>query len=100
MHERLPKHPGEMSWCDQYTFYEAPFYVISYCVSAETSLQVAALEMEQCGAGVEAYLRLLDRDDGAGIQQVMEDAGLKSPFADGALENAAEFLRRELNLDS
>lgn len=100
MHERLPKHPGEMSWCDQYTFYEAPFYVISYCVSAETSLQVAALEMEQCGAGVEAYLRLLDRDDGAGIQQVMEDAGLKSPFADGALENAAEFLRRELNLAS
>ena len=100
MDESLPKHPGEMCWCDQYTFYEAPFYVISYCVSAETSLQVAALEMEQRGAGVEAYLRLLDRDDGAGIQQVMEDAGLQSPFADGALKKAAEFLRRELKLDS
>ena len=100
MDESLPKHPGEMTWCDQYTFYEAPFYVISYCVSAETSLQIAALEMEQSRAGVEAYLRLLDRDDGIGIQQVMENAGLKSPFADGALENAAKFLRRELYLDS
>ena len=85
-------------WVDVIHFFEVPYYIISYCVSAETALQVYRLETERSGQGVEAYFRLLDRSYEAGVQQVMEDAGLENPFRDEVLEQAAAFFRQELGL--
>ncbi|MBR4194039.1 MAG: hypothetical protein IKQ54_06890 [Oscillospiraceae bacterium] len=87
-----------MGWIDIIHFFEVPYYIISYCVSAETALQVYQLEAETAGAGVDAYFRLLDRDYNAGVQQVMKDAGLENPFRDDVLEETAAFFRRELGL--
>lgn len=86
-------------WIDVLHFFEVPYYVISYCVSAETALQVYELETRQKGDGVAAYFRLLDRDYSAGVQQVMEDAELESPFRDDVIEQTAEFFRKQLGLD-
>ena len=86
------------SWIDVLHFFEVPYYIISYCVSAETALQVYRLEAEEKGAGVAAYFRLLDRDYAAGVQQVMEDAKLESPFREGVLEQMASFFREKLEL--
>lgn len=86
-------------WIDVLHFFEVPYYVISYCVSAETALQVYELETRQKGDGVAAYFRLLDRDYSAGVQQVMEDAELESPFRDDVIEQTAEFFRKQLSLD-
>lgn len=86
------------SWIDVLHFFEVPYYIISYCVSAENALQVYRLEAETKGEGVAAYFRLLDRSYGAGVQQVMEDAGLDSPFRDGVLEQTAAFFREALSL--
>ena len=87
------------SWIDVLHFFEVPYYIISYCVSAESALQVYRLECETEGAGVAAYFRLLDREYGAGIQQVMENAQMASPFRDGVLEEAATFFREQLGLN-
>jgi hypothetical protein len=87
-----------MSWIDVLHFFQVPNYIISYCVSAETALQVYQLESQEYGAGVEAYFRLLDRDYEAGVQQVMEDAGLANPFRDGVIEETAEFFTEKLKL--
>ncbi|MBO4418607.1 MAG: hypothetical protein J5789_02105 [Oscillospiraceae bacterium] len=87
------------SWIDVIHFFEVPNYIISYCVSAETALQVYRLEAETAHAGVDAYFRLLDREYGAGVQQVMEDAGLESPFRDGVLEQSAEFFLDRFGLN-
>ncbi|MBQ1678957.1 MAG: hypothetical protein II062_05445 [Oscillospiraceae bacterium] len=86
-------------WIDVIHFFEAPYYIISYCVSAETALQVCELEAERDGQGVAAYFRLLDRSYEAGVQQVMEDAGLQSPFREEVLKQAAAFFRQELGLN-
>ena len=86
-------------WIDVLHFFEVPYYVISYCVSAETALQVYELETRQKGDGVAAYFRLLDRDYSAGVQQVMEDAELESPFRDDVIEQTAEFFRKQLGLN-
>lgn len=86
------------SWIDVLHFFEVPYYIISYCVSAETALQVYRLEDETPGEGVAAYFRLLDRDYEAGVQQVMQDAKLESPFRDGVLEQTAEFFKEKLGL--
>ena len=85
-------------WIDILHFFEVPYYIISYCVSAETALQVYRLEAETSGAGVDAYMRLLNRDYEAGVQQVMQDAGLESPFREGVLEQTAAFIREKLKL--
>ena len=86
-------------WIDVIHFFEVPNYIISYCVSAETALQVYQLEAETEGAGVAAYFRLLDRDYEAGVQQVMEDADLENPFRDEVLSETADFFLEELGLD-
>ena len=86
-------------WIDVIHFFEVPYYIISYCVSAETALQVYELEEAQEGEGVAAYFRLLDREYGAGVQQVMEDAGLDNPFRDEVLRETADFFLDKLGLD-
>ena len=86
------------AWIDIMHFFEVPYYVISYCVSAETSLQVYQLEEEKTGEGVAAYFRLLDRDLSAGVGQVVKDAGLDDPFRAGCILETAEFFRDQLGL--
>lgn len=86
------------AWIDVIHFFEAPYYIISYCVSAETALQVYRLEAAGEGEGVKAYFRLLDRDYEAGVQQVMEDAELENPFRDEVLQQTAAFFKKELRL--
>ena len=86
-------------WIDVIHFFEVPYYIISYCVSAETALQVYQLEEETEGAGVDAYFRLLDRDYEAGVQQVMKDADMENPFREEVLRETAEFFTEELELN-
>ena len=61
-------------------------------------MEVYEQEVGQAGAGVDAYFRLLDRDHEAGVQQVMEDAGLENPFRDGAIAETARFIRDQLGV--
>lgn len=86
-------------WIDVVHFFEVPYYVISYCVSADTALQVFEAEDGASGAGVDAYFRLLDREGGAGVQQVMEDAQLDNPFRSVSLSETADFFREKLGLN-
>ena len=86
-------------WIDVVHFFEVPYYVISYCVSAENALQVYELEDAESGAGVDAYFRLLDREGGAGVQQVMEDAEMSNPFRAESLSETAAFIREKLGLN-
>ncbi len=88
-----------MAWIDIPHFFEAPYYVISYCISSDTALQIYQREMETPGAGLELYNTLLDRKAGDGIQAVCEAAGMENPFTKGRLKEIAEFLYEELDLD-
>lgn len=87
-----------LSWIDVPHFFEAPYYVISYSVSAGTALQVYLREAEQPGEGLAVFQKLLEREPGEGVQAVMEAAGLKNPFRAGALEELAAFYKEEFNL--
>ncbi|MBQ1371526.1 MAG: hypothetical protein IIY70_01215, partial [Oscillospiraceae bacterium] len=88
-----------MNWIQSYHFFEAPFYVISYCVSAQPSLELCRMETEEAGAGTAAYFRLLDRAPGAGLSEVLEEAGLDSPFRRSSLQQTATFIREHFGLD-
>lgn len=87
------------SWIDVLHFFEVPYYIISYCVSAETALQVYQLEAAHNGDGVDAYFRLLDRDYEAGIRQVMQDALMEDPFGEDVLKTTADLFIDKLRLN-
>ena len=78
-------------WMDITHFFEYPFYVISYPVSLEVAMQLCALEQQQSGLGLEKYFEMLPRDYDSFMDTVM-NAGLESPFADGALASIAELI--------
>ena len=69
-------------WAQVTHLFESPFYVISYCVSADAALQIVELEMDSPGAGVVCYEDMLDWEEDAFLSEV-ERVGLVSPFAPG-----------------
>ena len=85
-----------LGWIEVTHFFSNPFYVISYCVSADTSLQVYQLEAAEPGAGVKAFEALLDRGYAYGVKEVMKNAGLENPFSPGRMQTLADFFRQEL----
>lgn len=87
-----------MAWIDIPHFFEAPYYVISYCISSDTALQIYQHELETPGAGLDLYNTLLDRTAGDGIQAVCEAACMENPFSEGRLKEITDFLYEQLDL--
>ena len=69
-------------WAQVNHLFEQPFYVISYCVSADAAIQIAQRELEEPGTGVACYEDILDWHEDAFLSEV-ERVGLESPFAPG-----------------
>lgn len=67
-----------------------PFYVQSYAVSIASSLEILILESEEEGAGIEAYMKLLDRSEEKELEEMLRDAGLTSPFKKNFLIQLAD----------
>ncbi len=83
-------------WVDIQHFFVAPYYVISYCVSNDTALQVYERELAE-GKGLELFYDLLQQDRESTLPELTEGAGLESPFATGRIKTLADFLDEQLN---
>lgn len=83
-------------WIDIHHFFIAPFYVISYCISNDASLQIYQVELES-GAGLETYRKLMSLSSGNSILALLEEAGLESPFKPGRMAELADFFDKQLN---
>ena len=81
-----------MSWIDITHFFEMPFYVISYPVSNDLSMQIYAMECAEEGSGMEQYLDVL-RHDYTGFMELVADGDLASPFDEGRAEDAARLMQ-------
>ena len=80
-----------LSWIDTPHFFEAPFYVISYPVSASVALEVYALELETPGAGLDKYREMLRRDY-SGLTDMVSAVSLADPLDAGQVQKAARLL--------
>ena len=86
------------AWIDVPHFFESPYYVISYCLSADAALQICRLEAETPGSGLEKYNELLNMNTSDGLQAVLTASGLENPLKVGKLEEISGFFRQTLNL--
>ena len=66
---------------------EYPFYVQSYCTSLVAAIEIMLMEVEAPGAGVNAFMTLLERDDDnpLSFEDELERAGIESPLRSGAI---------------
>ena len=65
-----------------------PSYVISYCTSVVSALEIYLLELEREGAGFEAYKALLNREKAdVGFIEALDGTSLSSPFEKDLLKS-------------
>lgn len=78
-------------WMDVTHFILYPYYVLSYCVSADAALQMYALEREREGAGTAALEALIESEEHSFLP-ALKKAGLQDPFS--RISALADELRR------
>ncbi|MBQ8689605.1 MAG: hypothetical protein IJ515_04500 [Clostridia bacterium] len=70
-----------------------PHYVQSYCTSTAVALELYYVEKLEDGAGIAAYLELIDRsDEQLTFEETVVKAGLTSPFEKNYLRGLADMI--------
>ena len=82
----------DVRWIDVTHFFEQPFYVISYPVSACCALEIYAKELAD-GSGVDTYLRLAE-SEAIGLIEAAKEVGLDNPLSDKRVQETAALLDR------
>ena len=81
----IPFYGEGQGWQRQLHIYQSPFYYIDYCLAQTMSLQFWARIMEDPKAAWETYMRYTRPAGSMTFLELIEQAGLKSPFGDSAL---------------
>ncbi len=76
-------------WQYQMHIYESPFYYIDYCIAQCVALGFLCLSLENYADALEKYCSFLKSTGGISLSELIENAGLKSPFEENALGETA-----------
>ena len=90
-------------WTDDYQYnwmfythsYEAPFYYISYCVSALSALDILCMSEENRADAIDKYMELSALDPRYGYKEAVEITGLTDIFESG---NATSIVQKVTGL--
>lgn len=77
-------------WQYQMHIYESPFYYIDYCIAQCVALGFLRLSRENFESALEKYVDFLKKTGSVSLTELIESAGLESPFGAGALVKTAE----------
>ena len=90
----LPFYSRGAGWQRQLHIYECPLYYIDYCMAQTVAFQfwIASMADRQDAWG--RYLRFLDAGGTKTFQELVETAGLKVPYAPGAIKEIGQAISR------
>lgn len=77
-------------WQYQMHIYETPFYYIDYCLAQTAALQFLLASRESYDDAFQRYVRFLSQGGEKVFTDLLEEAGLRSPFQEGALRDVAQ----------
>ncbi len=77
-------------WQYQMHIYESPFYYIDYCIAQCVALGFLGLSRKDFDGALAKYTELLKNTGSVSLAKLVENAGLKSPFAENALKDTSE----------
>ncbi|MBE6672224.1 MAG: M3 family oligoendopeptidase [Ruminococcaceae bacterium] len=88
-YEDLPYLKEGTRWQYQMHIYESPFYYIDYCLAQTVSLFFLLASLEDYDKAFAAYLAFSKQGGSKAFGDLVEEAGLVSPFKEGALKEVA-----------
>ncbi len=77
-------------WQRQLHIYESPFYYIDYCLAQTAALEFWTIMQKNQKEAWERYMRLVKKAGTQTFTELIETAGLKSPFDEEALSEVAD----------
>ena len=70
--------------------YETPFYYIDYCLAQTAALQFLLASRKDYDDAFRRYVHFLSQGGEKVFTDLLQEAGLKSPFQEGALKAVAQ----------
>ena len=84
-------------WQRQIHIYENPFYYIDYCLAQTAALEFWVIMQKSHEEAWERYMRLVRKAGTQTFNELIETAGLKSPFDEEALKEVAKSAEKWLD---
>ena len=82
-------------WTQIDHLFQAPFYMVSYCITADAAVQLYEMALEDPEEAWNVYCTLLD-STGLPFSEALEQAGLESPLAPGRIGKAKATIESQL----
>ena len=95
--EGIPYLSKGTRWQYQMHIYEHPFYYIDYCLAQVVAFEFLLESLEDYDGAFRKYVRFVSQGGEALFEDLIKEAGLVSPFEDGALKNLAAEVEKLLN---
>jgi len=87
--EGIPYLEKGTRWQYQMHIYETPFYYIDYCLAQTAAFQFLLASLEDYDDAFSKYMRLSEQGGEKRWDELLKEAGLRSPFEPGALKTVA-----------
>lgn len=88
--EGVPYLEEGTRWQYQMHIYETPFYYIDYCLAQTAALQFLLASRRDYTDAYARYVKLLSQGGEQTFDALLREAGLRSPFEPGALQDVAK----------
>ena len=88
--EGIPYLEEGSRWQYQMHIYETPFYYIDYCLAQTAALQFLLEAQKDYNDAFRRYVRFLSQGGEKVFTDLLQEAGLRSPFQAGALQQVAQ----------
>lgn len=93
----IPFYGEGKAWQRQAHIYKMPFYYIGYCLAQTAALQFWAKIREDRDAAWQTYMEYTKLGDSMVFMDLLDKAGLQSPFAPECLKNIASGVQEYLD---
>ncbi len=94
--EGIPFLEEGRRWQYQMHIYESPFYYIDYCLAQTAAFGFLLASLEDYDDAFAKYIRLSKQGGEREYEALLTEAGIASPFKDGALKELAERVSAKL----
>lgn len=95
--EGIPYLSKGTRWQYQMHIYETPFYYIDYCIAQVVAFEFLLESLKDYDEAFRKYVRFVSRGGEALFTDLIKEAGLVSPFEEGALKDVASKIEELLN---
>jgi len=95
--EGIPYLSKGTRWQYQMHIYETPFYYIDYCLAQVVAFEFLLESLKDYNGAFRKYVRFASQGGEALFADLIKEAGLISPFEDGALKDVAQRIEKLLN---